>query len=622
VSSFYLLKQRRFLPFFVVQFLGALNDNIFKNALLILVAFRAVSESESGLLVNLAAGLFILPFFIFSPVAGQIADRFDKARIMRTVKFAEIGIMSVGAVGFAFDLLPLLYATLFLMGTHSAFFGPAKYSIMPQQLRDHELMAGNALVEMGTFLAILLGTLAGGLLAGQHDALVISGGVLTVAVLGYLVARLIPSTEATAPGLKLDWNPMRQTVLLTRIVRRKEAVLNGIMGISWYWYYGATILAQLPSFTRHTLHGDESVVTVLLATFAVSIGFGSILCERLSRGEIELGLIPLGCIGMTAFVVDLFFIDYPVGAEALADARTFLLGPGASTNWHVIVDLALTGVFSSFFIVPLYALIQHRSDPDTRSRVIAANNVYNAVFMVASALITMVLFQVSHFNTLEVFLFTAILNAVVGFYIIALIPEFLMRFVIWMLANTIYRLRYTGRDQVPHQGAALLVANHISFIDWFVVTAACRRPVRFVVDHNFFKMPLLGLVFRAAKAIPIAPAKEDAALKERSFGRIAAELRDGNLVCVFPEGQISRDGAMTSFRPGVERILKETPVTVVPVALCGLWGSFFSRKSGKAMHAVPKPSRRVIDVHVGVPMASTATAVEMERTVAALLSGG
>jgi 1-acyl-sn-glycerol-3-phosphate acyltransferase len=618
MSMFNLLARKRFGPLFGVQFLGALNDNLFKNTLLILVAFKAASEAESGLLINLGQGLFILPFFLFSGVAGQIADKFDKARIMRWIKAAEIAIMVVGAVGFYTGHNLLLFTTLFMMGVHSAFFGPAKYSILPQHLKENELMSGNALVEMGTFLAILIGTLAGGFLAGGRNVHVISAAILGVAALGWLIALKIPAAPAMAADLKLSWNPFTQTAVLTRLIRKKQALFNSVLGISWFWYFGATLLAQLPNLTKHTLHGNEAVVTLLLAIFSLSVGVGSVLCAKLSRGEIELGLVPIGALGLTVFCADLAFIVYPPVGTALMGVGELLRGPHAGAGIRVMIDLGMVGVFGSLFIVPLYALIQSRADEDSRSRVIAANNIFNALFMVGSALITMVLIQVG-FNTVQVLLFTAILNLAVAAYIFLLIPEFAMRFVVWMLASTIYRLRYSGRDSVPRHGPAVIVCNHVSFIDWFIITAACRRPVHFVMDHTMFKNPFLGWAFRLSKAIPIAPAKEDAALKERAFDLISKELKDDNLVCIFPEGKITFDGAMNPFRPGVERILARDRVPVVPMALGGLWGSFFSRKAGKAMSSLPKPSRRVITVTIGAPLAPETSAAAMESEVRRLL---
>lgn len=615
---FKLLGQKRFGPFFGVQFLGALNDNLFKNTMVILFAFRAASEAESGLVTNLAAGLFILPFFLFSGVAGQMADKFEKSRIMRIIKGAEVGIMLLGSIGFYTGHNALLFITLFLMGVHSSFFGPAKYSILPQHLKESELMTGNALVEMGTFLAILIGTLAGGLLAGRQDIHAISASIVAVAILGYLISLKIPAAPAMAPDLKLSWNPFTQTAVLTRIIRKKQTLFNSILGISWFWYFGATLLAQLPNFTRHSLHGNEGVVTLLLAIFSLSIGVGSILSAKLARGEIELGLVPIGALGLTVFCADLAFIRYPAADIPLMGIAALLHAPYFSAALRVMIDFGMIGVFGSLFIVPLYALIQSRADEDTRSRVIAANNVFNALFMVGSAVITMALFKIG-LNTVQILLFTAVANLIVAAYIFTLIPEFFLRFVVWVLASTIYRLRYKGRDFVPHRGPAVIVCNHVSFIDWFIITATCGRPVHFVMDHKVFKNPLLRWLFRLTRAIPIAPAKEDAALKEKAFESISWELNDDNLVCIFPEGMISRDGVLNPFRPGVERILSKDRVPVIPMAIKGLWGSFFSRKGGKAMVGMPKPSRRLVSVSIGEPMPASSTAQEMEDRVRRLL---
>ncbi len=619
MSLFTLLGQRRFGPFFTVQFLGALNDNLFKNTLVILFAFAAANEAESGLLTNLAAGLFILPFFLFSGVSGQLSDKYDKARIMRWIKAVEIGIMLLGSLGFMTHQTVLLFITLFLMGVHSACFGPAKYSILPQHLKETELMTGNALVEMGTFLAILIGTLAGGLLAGKQNVMAISSGIVGVSIIGYLASLKIPPAPAPAPNLKLNWNPLTQTAALTRIIYSKPALFNSILGISWFWYFGATLLAQLPNFTRHMLHGNEAVVTLLLALFSLSVGIGSILCAKLSRGEIELSLVPIGAIGLTWFCADLSFITYPPAHAALMGVGELLHGPYLGAALRVSVDLSMLGLFGSLFIVPLYALIQTRADTESRSRVIAANNIFNALFMVASALITMVLFKVG-LNTIQILFFTAILNCVIATYIFLLIPEFVMRFIVWVLAGTIYRLRYSGRDSVPRSGPAVIVCNHVSFIDWFVITAACRRPVHFVMDHSIFKNPLLGWLFRLSKAIPIASAKENAALKEAAFVSISRELENGNLVCIFPEGKITSDGALNPFRPGVERILMSNPVPVIPMALQGLWGSFFSRQGGSAMTRMPKPSRRNISLSIGLPLAPATKAAELESTIRNMLA--
>lgn len=590
-----LLVQRRFGPFFLTQCAGAFNDNVFKNAMIIMLAYKSASEAAGGLLVNAAAGLFILPFFLFSPLAGRVADKFDKGTIMRTVKVSEIIIMAIGSTGFYLNSNPILFTALFLMGVHSTFFGPVKYSILPQNLQENELMAGNALVEMGTFMTILLGTILGGLLAAHGHPAMISAWIMGIAIIGWIFSLFIPKSPAADPTLSITFNFFSDLRELISISRQREGILNAIVGISWFWYFGATILAQLPTFAQHTLNSsDPATTTVLLATFSISVGIGSLLSEKLSRGEIELGLVPLGAIGMSIFAADLYFVDLSTAAMALINLPEFGFN-AIQLPWRILFDIGMCGISGSFFIVPLYAYIQHRSDPRSRSRLIAANNVLNAIFMVASALFTIVFYKLG-LNTSEIILVSAIMNLIVSTWILALIPEFVMRFIFWIIANTIYRLKFSGRQMIPSTGPVLIVANHVSFIDWFIITATCRRPVRFVMDHHFFTAPGIKIFAAAAKSIPIAPAKEDAVLKEKSFALISAALRSDHVVCIFPEGAITRDGNLAPFRPGVDRILKADSVPVYMIAINGLWGSFFSRKGGRAMSQLPHPRRRIISV--------------------------
>ncbi len=387
MSQSKLLRQRRFAPLFWTQFLGALNDNLFRNAMVMLLGFRAASGSDlsPAVLVNLSAGVFILPYLLFSPTAGQIADRYEKSALVRAVKLFEIAVMLLGALGLVFNSLWLLFCVLFLMGTQSSLFGPVKYSILPQHLREHELVGGNGLVEMGTFLAILLGTILGGLLIAVDGSgpYLVSTTVVAVAVVGYLASRAIPRAESNDPGLRIDCNPMRQGRQLVAMVRQNRAVFLSILGISWFWAYGSLFLAQMPDLTRQVLGGDEGVVVMLLACFSLGIGLGSVLCERLSGKRIELGLVPLGSLGLTVFGLDLFFaLPEPVAGAELVGAAGFLARPGSP---RVICDLALIGVFGGIAMVPLYAVLQQRSLPAQRSRVIAANNVVNHTALICAA---------------------------------------------------------------------------------------------------------------------------------------------------------------------------------------------------------------------------------------------
>ncbi len=618
MSQFTLLRHRRFGPFFWTQFLGALNDNILKNSLVILVAFGAESAALDGdTLVNLAGGIFILPFFLFSPTAGQLADKFEKARLVRAVKLLEIGIMVIAAVGFARRSVPILLTALFLTGCQSTLFGPVKYSILPQHLREEELVGGNALVEMGTFVAILVGTMGGGLLMSvpSHGTTIASGACLAIAVLGWVTSLRIPPAPAQEPDLRIDWNvfaEMRRTLALARANR---TVFLSILGISWFWFYGALLLAQFPALGRDVLGGNEHLVTVLLTVFSVGIGAGCLLCERLSGEKIELGLVPFGSIGLTLFVLDLFFATRSATAAPGTVGALAFLG-----SWHgvrIVADLLLIGTFGGFYIVPLLALVQNRSEPSHRSRIIAGNNLVSAGFMVLAAGAGIGL-RALGVDIPTLFLLTAIVNAGVAVYIYTLVPEFLMRFLIWMLVHTVYRVRHRGLEQIPDEGAAVLVCNHVSFVDALVVAAACRRPIRFVMDHHIFRIPVLNFIFRTGRAIPIASAKEDPALKEAAFAEVERALTAGDLVCIFPEGQITRTGDLNPFRPGVERIVARTAVPVVPLALRGLWGSFFSRMGGRAMR---HPFRRFwsrIEVVAGAAVgpADVSAAAVQDRVLA------
>ena len=622
MSQLHLLGERRFWPLFWTQFLGAFNDNLFKNALMILVAYRSMSLLGIGSqhIVVACAGIFILPFFLFSATAGQLADRIPKWRLMRWVKVWEIGAMVLAGVGFAVDSLGLLLVVLFLMGMQSTFFGPAKYAILPELLGERDLVGGNALVAMGTFLAILLGTITGGLVIAGGDAWVGRLGliVVVVAAVGYLASRFIVATPAADPGLRVKLDPVTPTVEILRVTRSVKSVFLSVLAISWFWFLGASFLSLLPNFSKDVMSGSETVVTLFLATFCVGIGVGSMLCERLSRRRLELGLVPLGSIGMSIFAVDLAiaggsFIG-PLDGRLLSVAE-YLAWPGAL---RVLVDLFLIAVSAGFYTVPLMTFIQQRTRADLRSRVIAGNNIINALLMVISSVVLVVMLAAGR-SIPSLFFMLGVLNAAVAVSIYTVIPEFLLRFVAWCVANVVYRLRTVGAEHIPDEGPAVLVANHVSFVDWLIVASASARPVRFVMTHEYAKLPLVRFLMRGAKVIEIASGRVDPELKQRAFDRIAEELEAGELVFVFPEGRITPDGELQPFRLGIERIVERTPVPVVPVAIVGLWGSFFSRWGGRAM---TKPFRRFwssVEVRVGEPVPPEAvTAHGLAERVAAL----
>ena len=618
-NQFDLLKQRRFAPFFWTQFLGAANDNVYKNALIIFAAFHAASMTslDPNALVNLAGAVFIAPFMLLSATSGQLADKFEKSRLIRYIKLFEIAIMVIGLAGFWQRNLTLLMVALALMGVHSTLFGPVKYAILPQHLKPEELVGGNGLVEMGTFVAILLGTIAGGLVVAIAGAgPVIAGSVaVAIALAGYLVSRGIPFTPAVAPDLRINWNPFTETWKNLRFAQGNRVVWLSMLGISWFWYYGAIFLAQFPGFSKDILGGDEHVVTTLLALFSVGIGVGSLLCERLSGRKVELGLVPFGSIGLTVFAIDLWLASRQLHPTGVAGLDVFFANPA---HWRVAADLVLIGMFGGFYIVPLYALIQERSEPAFRSRIIAANNILNAVFMVVSAGVAIGLFAAG-LSIPQLFLVTALMNAAIAVFIYGLVPEFLMRFLAWLLIHTMYRVRKAGLENIPDEGACIVVCNHVSYVDAVVIAASVRRPIRFVMDHRIFAIPVLSFIFRAMRTIPIAPAREDPAMKDRAFAEAAQALEAGEIVGIFPEGKLTETGELNPFRPGVQQMVERTPVPVVPLALSGLWGSFFSRSHrGRAMRRLRGVFSRIA-LTAGPPIPPDAIApAQLEAVVLAL----
>ncbi len=611
-SQFTLLRERRFAPFFGVQFAGAMNDNVFKQALVILLAYQTASFTtlSTDVLQNVAQALFILPFFLFSATAGQLADKYEKSRLISITVAIELAVMVLGAAGFFMRSLELLFLALFLGGVQSALFGPVKYAILPQHLKESELVGGNGLVEMGTSVAILFGMMLGGWLVSQQGwgIAAVAGTTVALSAAGFVLSRRIPPAPAADPQLRINWNPVTETWRNFQFMRGNRTVFLSVMGISWFWFVGSMFLTQFPTLSKNILSGTEGIVTLLLIVFSIGIGVGSLLCERLSGHKVEIGLVPFGSIGITLFGVDLYFAlsnhiaHGPVGIAAFV---------GEAGHWRILADLMLIGVFGGFYIVPLYALIQSRSEPAHRSRIIAGNNILNALFIVAAAGIAIGLFQIG-VTIPQLFLITALLNAVVAIYIYSLVPEFLMRFIVWMLIHSVYRLDKRGLEHIPDAGPVVLVCNHVSFVDALIIAAACRRPIRFVMDHRIFKVPVLNFVFRVGRAIPIAPAKEDPAMLASANDAIAAGLADGDVIGIFPEGRITDTGDMVPFRTGIKRIVERTPVPVVPLALRGLWGSFFSRKDGPAM---TRPFRRrllsKVELVAGAPVAPAAVTPEL-----------
>ncbi|MCV4261504.1 MFS transporter [Pseudomonas capsici] len=582
-SQFSLLGKRRFLPFFITQSLGAFNDNIFKQSLILAILYKLSIEGDRSIYVNLCALLFILPFFLFSALAGQFGEKYPKDALIRLIKLAEIGIMVVGAAGFVFNHLWMMLLALFAMGTHSALFGPVKYSILPQHLREHELVGGNGLVEMGTFLAILAGTIGAGIMmSSSHYAFVVSAAIVLVACLGFVASYGIPKAPAASPEMKLNWNIFTQSWATLRMgLGQTPAVSRSIVGNSWFWFVGAIYLTQIPAYAKEWMYGDETVVTLILTVFSIGIALGSLLCERMSGHKVEIGLVPFGSMGLTVFGLLLWW--HSGGFPQNAQANDWLAVLSCGQGWWVLLDILGIGVFGGFYIVPLYALIQSRTPEKERSRVIASNNILNALFMVVSAIVSILMLSFAKLSIPQLFLVISLMNIAVNAYIFKIVPEFTMRFMIWLLSHSMYRVEHRNLDLIPEEGPALLVCNHVSFVDALLIGGAVRRPIRFVMYYKIYRLPVLNFIFRTAGTIPIAGRNEDLEIYEKAFQRIVRYLADGELVCIFPEGKLTRDGEISGFKGGMSRVLEETPVPVIPLALQGLWGSFFSYAPDKKL---------------------------------------
>ncbi|MRX07427.1 MFS transporter [Pseudoduganella sp. FT25W] len=623
-NQFSLLKQRRFAPFFWTQFLGAFNDNLFKTALVVIITFDALSWTtlDPSTISNLIPGLFILPYVLFSATAGQLADKFEKSGLTRFVKWLEVAIMCVAGIGWVTHHLWLLVAAVVGMGVHSTLFGPVKYAYLPQQLKPEELVGGNGVTETGTFVGILMGEVLGAVLVVQqpHGLMLEALATIFVAALGLAAAYRIPDSPAPAPELKISWNFVGESIRNINFSRKNRTVFLSMLGNSWFWFYGALVLAQFPVYAKDYLHGDHGAFVLLLTVFSLGVGSGSLLCERLSGRKVEIGLVPFGSIGLTVFGIDLYFASLGYSTTAAAgvhlDALALLAQHGM---WRILFDVLMIGMFGGFFIVPLFALIQTRCDPAHISRTIAGMNILNALFMVAAAGLAIVLLG-QGMTIPQLFLVTALLNAVVAVYIFSLVPEFLMRFLAWLLIHTVHRVYTVDAERIPAEGAAVLVCNHVSYVDAIVIGAAAPRPIRFVMDHRIFKLPLLGWIFRTARAIPIAPAKDDPWLMEKAYIDIAQALHEGELVCIFPEGQLTRTGDINDFKGGIAKIVERSKVPVIPMALRGLWTHLLSRNRenvfGRAFRA---GMRSRLELAVGAPVApQDVTPDDLKQRVAAL----
>lgn len=536
-SQFQLLKEVRFRPFFLTQLLGPLNANVFKTALITLIAFRAgtLTGLDPKMLATALPGLFVLPFFLFSATCGQLADKYDRARMARLSKAFECVIMLLAAWGFVVGSFTALVIALFLMGSQIALFGPVKYAYLPQHLREHELTGGNGMVEAATFVSILAGQIAGAALASAGDMLHIALSLCTIAIAGWLFSRGIPDSPPPDPALRVDWNPLGATASVIRFARGDRGLWLSLLGIAWFWFYGAVMLAQFPVYTQTVLAGSEQVYILILCVFSVGVGAGSLLCEKLSRGRVEAGLVPIGALGMTLCGLDLFLATPPAALAYDGSATGFLLHP---THWRMLADIALIGAAGGLYVVPLYAMMQARCNPQHTARIIAASNILNAGLMFISSLICLALLKAG-LGIPHLFLLLALATALITLRLCASVPEFWARCLLWLMTRTLYRVD-AAAAVLPERGAGLLVLNRGELLPALLVSAVCHRPVRFVVERRYLDRGLSGSLFRALGSIPGADA--DGHWPTTSHDAISAALANGELVGV-PASSLARINA-------------------------------------------------------------------------------
>ncbi len=618
-SPFSLLGTRRFAPLFITRFLGAFNDGLVPTALIVLLISPATSplalRPESAATIAVVA--YLCPILLCSATAGQLADKYDRAKLAQRIKLLEMLIMGIAALGFLLPGQTLLIAALGLLGLRSSLLGPANDALLAQHLRDDELVGANALLNTGLLFALLTGSLAGalfgGMLAGLSERAVWVAFVgLLAAAAGFSASLAIPAAPAPAPELAVGINPGSETLRNIGFARQNRMVFLSILGVAWFWFNAALFLAALSPQVIDTMSGRASSALLPMLVVTVGFGVGAMLCKALSGLHVEFGLIPLGALGMALFLIDLT-LAFPPTAQHL------------DGSWRVLFDLGALGVLCALYLVPQNVIILSKSPPQQRARIFAASVFLNALAMLVGWGVGATgLGYLGYERALPWLL--ALASA--GFFGVAAhayfaAPHLSLRFLTDLLIHFFYRLDKQGFEHLPETGPAVLVCNHVSFVDSIVIMAAIRRPIRFVMDYHIHRTPVVGFLFRHSRTIPIATAKENLALKETAFAAVAHALKNGELIGLFPEGRITHTGEINHFRYGVGRIVSETPVPVIPMALRGLWGSFFSRRYGPAMSqpSLLRPFAK-IELVVGEPVPPEQGSPENLQEIVTALRGG
>jgi acyl-[acyl-carrier-protein]-phospholipid O-acyltransferase / long-chain-fatty-acid--[acyl-carrier-protein] ligase len=590
-----------FWSLFITQFQGAFSDNALKNLVVFMLVAMNMTPAEKHRISELVGALFSLPFILFSMSGGYLADRFSKRTICVGVKAFEILVMSIALVGFIEVRLPLLLFCVFLMGVHSAFFGPSKYGLLPELLPEKKLSWGNGLLELGTFTAIILGIVASGLMAEHfrgHQGR--SGAILiALAVAGLIISLGIARVPAADPQRKFQANFLNSLFGEMRSWRGDRPLILAVLGNTYFSFIGALLLLNAFFFGADVLRVSEAQIGWLYAALAVGIGLGSVAAGYLSGGKIEYGLVPLGAVGLS------------IGSLLLST-------PGLSLS-TTLIRLAILGFMGGFFIVPISALLQHRPDKSKKGEVLAAANLLSFVGVFLASGVHYLLVEVAGLSPSGVFLFSSVLTLAGAVYVVILLPDALIRFVLWALTRTIYRIHVLGRDNIPDKGGALFVCNHVSFVDGMLLIASTDRQVRFMIFKDYYDLPYFKPFARILGMIPISSEQRPREMI-KSLKVASDAIRAGDVVCIFAEGQITRIGHLLPFRRGLERIMKDVDAPIVPIALDGIWGSIFSFKKGRFLWKIPRRIPYPVTVNYGKPLPPSAKPLDVRQKVQELLA--
>lgn len=593
-----LFTSRRFFPLFWTMFLGAFNDNVFKNAIIIAITFKSIHVMglEPKSTVILSGAIFIFPFFLFSPLAGELAEKYSKQTVMKLTKISEALIMALAAVGFLSQNFGFLLFVLFLMGAQSAFFGPLKYGVIPELVKQDEIVKANAYISSGTFVSILFGTIIGGLLGSSDSPLFIGLSLVAIALIGFTSSLFVPALEPIHPNTKIEKNIFKTVVRNFKLVRSLPEAHELIQAISWYWVAGALILSIIPTVVKDSYGATEEVATMFLALFTVGMGVGSIFFERVMGKTPDRGISLWCLILLNLCLLSLCFLIQPENHFVPQGIAQFLKDP---SHWIVVAIFFLMAFFGGGYIVPLYSQLQISFAGQKLAQLIAGNNIYNAIYMVlASVGSTIITMSGGSIRTVMLVL-SGVLFLVILKQYLTHIYSFCRR-TFHVVLNRFYDVEYKNLDKIPADGSFIMIANHVSFVDWAYLIMACPRHIHFVIDHIYYFNPMLTWFFKQGGLVPIAPRKESEEVLKKAYGEIYARIDEGKVIGMFPEGWLSRDGKLKKFQPGIQKILKERPVPVLVGSIHGLWGSWFSFGNGTPFSYLPNPFKKrkvVVDFH-------------------------